>query len=151
MPTDEKPTKGKPSRTGTRTEKPWGYEDLLYSSSVFACKLLVINPEQRTSLQYHKKKTEAMSVVRGLARITIDEDQSTIHPPGSCVVIPPRYVHRVESIGIEPLVIFECSTPELDDVVRLEDDYDREVVDWYPGPDTECEYVIVREPKDEQE
>lgn len=99
--------------------KPWGREEWIAYNSFYCYKHIYINQGYRTSLQYHKKKTETIYIVKGEAQIIIDGEiiKAT---SGDCLTITPLSVHR--TIAKTDLVIYEISTPEIDDVIRLEDD-----------------------------
>lgn len=107
---------------GTRTEKPWGFEELLLNDR-YAVKKLHIERGCRLSLQYHEHKRETILVLQGAPLITLGERE--IRPAvGEVVDIPAGAVHRFEACD-EDVVLFEVSTPELEDVVRVDDDYGR--------------------------
>ncbi len=110
-----------------KTEKPWGFELLFAHTPEYAGKLIFIRKGHRLSLQYHKEKDETMYIYEGKARIEVEASDgqlvTSILQPGSCLRIPPLTKHRLEAI--EDTTVFEVSTPELEDVVRLEDDYGR--------------------------
>lgn len=107
--------------------KPWGKEIWFAQNENYAGKLLYVNKGARLSLQYHEKKTETQYLFSGKAKLTFglkeNELQEIILNPGDKFDIYPYTIHRVE--GIEDSIIFEVSTPELDDVVKLADDYGR--------------------------
>ncbi len=112
--------------------KPWGREDWLVVGERIAMKRLVVHAGQRFSLQvhagqrfslqYHERKEEAWLFVRGRARVTLG-DRVVEATPGTVVHVRPGTVHRVE--GLEESEFIEVSTPELQDVVRLADDFGR--------------------------
>ena len=110
-----------------KTEKPWGFELLFALTPKYAGKVIFVKKGHRLSLQYHKKKDETMYIYAGKARIEIEGSDgqltSSIAQPGYCIRIPPLTKHRVEAI--EDTTLLEVSTPELEDVERLEDDYGR--------------------------
>ena len=110
-----------------KTEKPWGFELLFASTSRYAGKVIFVKKGHRLSLQYHEKKDESMYIYEGKALLEIEGSNgrmvSTIVQPGHCIRIPPLTKHRLEAI--EDTTFFEVSTPELEDVKRLEDDYGR--------------------------
>lgn len=109
------------------TEKPWGYEELLVHTDKYAAKILTIMPGQRLSKQYHETKDETIYVVAGTLQLELGdgEDSNVVFlQVGECKRIPTGTVHRFGSWnGVVKL--FEVSTPELDDVVRIQDDYGR--------------------------
>lgn len=102
--------------------KPWGYEVLFAENDMYVGKILHINKGERLSLQYHNKKHETMYISTGSCKVTRN-DKTDMAGPGECFEIRPGMIHRVEAIN--ETEIFEVSTPELDDIIRLEDDYDR--------------------------
>jgi mannose-1-phosphate guanylyltransferase len=102
--------------------KPWGREDWLVVGERIVMKRLVVHAGQRFSLQYHERKEEAWLFVRGRARLTLGK-QETVVEPGAVIYVRPGTVHRVEAL--EEVEFIEVSTPELEDVVRLADDFGR--------------------------
>ena len=110
-----------------KTEKPWGFELLFAYTPKYAGKVIFVRKGHRLSLQYHEKKDETMYIYEGKALMEIGESDgqlvSNVVEPGHCIRIPPFTKHRIEAI--EDTTIFEVSTPELEDVKRLEDDYGR--------------------------
>ena len=104
------------------TEKPWGREELLVSAP-YVVKRLIVNEGHRISLQYHEKKHETWYVLEGFGIMLIG-DKMLNYVPGDMEVIEPGTVHRVTAVAGQT-VLLEVSTTELDDVVRLEDDYGR--------------------------
>ena len=107
----------------TIIEKPWGYERILEQNEHYVVKLLHLDPRSRTSLQYHKKKHETLILTSGMAYLTRDGLQEPMLI-GEPVVLAPTMHHRFGT-GELAADLIEVSTPELDDVVRLEDDYGR--------------------------
>lgn len=115
-----------------KIEKPWGYEVIWAKTDKYVAKFLHINPNSRLSLQFHRKKEETIYVLEGNLKLILDENSSQVSSgkesilgPGAVVHITPGRVHRFGA-GALPVVLCEVSTPELDDVVRLADDYKRE-------------------------
>ena len=110
-----------------RTEKPWGFELLFAHTSKYAGKVIFVRKGHRLSLQYHKKKDETIYIYQGKALIQIGGSDgqlvSSAAEPGYCVRIPPLTRHRFEAL--EDTTFLEVSTPELEDVIRLKDDYGR--------------------------
>ncbi|MDE2490576.1 MAG: cupin domain-containing protein [Elusimicrobia bacterium] len=107
-----------------RVDKPWGHELIFaLAPGKYAGKLLVIEKGKRLSLQYHRRKHESLYVLKG--RLTLRYGRATRSlGPGSAVAVPPRTVHRFEARRGR-VTLVEVSTTELDDVVRLSDDYGR--------------------------
>lgn len=109
-----------------RSARPWGAEVLWASTGAYAAKILEIAAGHRTSLQHHVRKTETLMVLDGelIAEVEhIGRIERRVLGPGQSLHLPPGTVHRLGSATGARLV--EVSTPELDDVVRHEDDYGR--------------------------
>jgi quercetin dioxygenase-like cupin family protein len=111
----------------TRVEKPWGYELHWAHTDRYVGKLIHVNAGHALSLQYHNLKDETIYLHSGKLLFEIDKgkglEQCEMHP-GERVHITPKTVHRMTAI--EDSDIFEVSTPELHDVVRLDDRYGRQ-------------------------
>ncbi|MFC1957549.1 cupin [Chloroflexota bacterium] len=110
-----------------KTEKPWGFELLFAHTPKYVGKLIFVKKGHRLSFQYHKQKDESMYFYQGKALIEIEGDDGklvqSVAEPGYALRLPPGTKHRVAAL--EDTTLFEVSTPELEDVVRLEDDYGR--------------------------
>jgi mannose-6-phosphate isomerase-like protein (cupin superfamily) len=109
-----------------RIEKPWGHEILFAVTEKYMGKILFIKKGHRLSLQYHKQKDETLYCLKGRARLIIKNDNMTsILPlaPDCSYHVEPMTIHRLEAI--EDTTLAEVSTPEAEDVVRVEDDYGR--------------------------
>lgn len=106
-----------------RTDKPWGYEELLSSNESYAMKKLVIKEGHRLSLQLHLHKRETWYIASGEGAATLGTTMFNLKPD-RVVDIPAGTQHRVFA-GKGDMVIIETSTPQLDDVVRIQDDYGR--------------------------
>ena len=104
------------------TPKPWGYGELLVHGP-YVLKRLHIRAGRRLSLQFHERKIETLMVADGTAEMTLDRAVCR-YGPGEVVHIPAGVVHRIAAVEGD-VDLFEASTPELDDLVRLEDDYGR--------------------------
>jgi mannose-6-phosphate isomerase-like protein (cupin superfamily) len=113
----------------TRVEKPWGYELHWAKTDRYVGKLIHVNAGHALSLQYHNQKDETIFLWSGRMTFEIAPDgkQEPVTRremrPGEAVHIVPKTVHRMTAIT--DCDIFEVSTPELDDVVRLQDMYGR--------------------------
>jgi len=106
-------------------QKPWGHEEIWAQTDKYVGKYLVINPGKRLSRQYHLKKEETIRVLSGELHLeTGDEKTLTILVPGDIFHVSPGVIHRFGADSLQTVLI-EVSTPELDDVVRLEDDFSR--------------------------
>lgn len=110
----------------TRVEKPWGYELIWARTERYVGKLLHINAGERLSLQYHRVKDETVHVQAGQMLFVVEEAGAMVERllgPGASYHIRPGTRHRM--IAVTDCDVLEASTPELDDVVRLEDKYGR--------------------------
>jgi mannose-6-phosphate isomerase-like protein (cupin superfamily) len=112
-----------------RVDKPWGHELIWAETERYVGKIIAIDPGKRLSLQYHERKDESVLVMRGTLRLHLEDasGQIQIHDlsPGEHCRVPVGRRHRFEALD-ERVEVVEVSTPELDDVVRLEDDFARE-------------------------
>lgn len=108
--------------------KPWGSEQIWAETADYVGKIISIAAGQRLSLQLHEEKDESILVVRGRLRLHTGDDAGSltwrILEEGESAHIPPGLVHRFEAVDDTDLI--EVSTPQLMDVIRLEDDYGRE-------------------------
>jgi len=102
--------------------KPWGREVWWAHCEAYAAKRLEVRGGQALSLQYHQRKHETLYVLVGRVRLRLGGEERVVGP-GHVAVISPGTIHRLEALT--DAVIFEVSTPDLDDVVRLEDRYGR--------------------------
>ena len=110
-----------------RVEKPWGEEIWFAHNDLYAGKLIRIKKGTRSSLQYHRQKHETIYIQRGVAKATLEDETGALVErtlrPGDVIENPPGRRHRLEAL--EDIELIEVSTPQLDDVVRVEDDYKR--------------------------
>lgn len=108
-------------------KKPWGNEILIETNKFYTVKKLFMKAGHKCSLQYHEIKHETIYILSGIMRLWIGKDKDSIEyktlEKGESFVVLPKTVHRMESI--EDCYYLESSTSELDDVVRLDDDYGR--------------------------
>lgn len=104
-------------------DKPWGREVWYAHNDRYAGKILEVHQGHVLSLQKHNVKHETLYLQSGLMRFTL-EDEVFEWGPGETVAIPPGNVHRMEAL--QDSIILEVSSPELDDLVRLEDRYGRD-------------------------
>jgi mannose-6-phosphate isomerase len=108
-------------------DKPWGHELLWAVTDRYVGKILHINKGEALSLQYHDRKDEYQYVIKGSVEIELGGPDGHLTPhrmsAGDTLHITPGTRHRITAL--EETDIFEVSTPEIDDVVRLEDRYGR--------------------------
>jgi mannose-6-phosphate isomerase-like protein (cupin superfamily) len=110
----------------TRVEKPWGYELHWAKTDRYVGKIIHVDAGHALSLQYHNRKDETILLWAGRLLFEIHREGQRVERemhPGESVHVAPGVVHRMTAL--EDCDIFEVSTPELDDVVRLEDRYGR--------------------------
>ena len=111
-----------------RVDKPWGHEVIWAHAPKYVGKLLVIETGKRLSYQLHEAKDEWIHVLSGRLLLTLENgagvDEERELSAGEGAHVPVRRRHRYT--GIETATLIEVSTPELDDVVRLSDDFGRE-------------------------
>ena len=108
-------------------EKPWGRELWIAHTDSYAMKIIYIKAGTRPSLQYHRVKREHIYVDQGQVRCELEQEDGSmtmeILGPGSVIEVIPGRKHRISAL--EETRLLEVSTPQLDDVVRVEDDYGR--------------------------
>lgn len=118
------------AETPRRVAKPWGHELWFAHTDRYAGKILYVKAGQRLSVQFHRDKDEASYLFTGRLLVSqgTSPDQLEVQEaqPGMSWRNEPGLVHTIEAL--EDSIVFEVSTPELDDVVRLSDRYGR-------GPD----------------
>ena len=110
-----------------KVDKPWGHELIWAVTDRYVGKVLHIKKGERLSLQFHRQKDETVMVWSGRMRLVHfregENEQHSDLGPGESFHITPGLRHRM--IALEDCEVFEVSTPELDDVVRLQDAYGR--------------------------
>ena len=108
-------------------EKPWGREIWFAHTNKYAGKILEVKKGERLSLQYHKKKSETLYIYKGKVKLTLEKDKNNLKEiilnTNDKYDIFPYTIHRVEAL--QNTQIFEVSSPELEDVERISDDYNR--------------------------
>jgi mannose-6-phosphate isomerase len=112
-----------------RVEKPWGYELIWAETKAYVGKVLFVKAGESLSLQFHRVKDESWLVQEGRAKVELGSAGDPllnveVVGPGASFRFRPGTVHRVTAL--EDTTILEVSTPDLEDVVRLEDRYGRE-------------------------
>lgn len=117
-----------PGSLPRRVDKPWGHEVIWAHTTKYVGKLLVLETGKRLSWQYHEAKDEWIHVLEGRLLLTLEDEAGVIGDtelgPGEGAWVPTGRKHRYTAIDRATLI--EVSTPELDDVVRLSDDFGRE-------------------------
>jgi quercetin dioxygenase-like cupin family protein len=117
-----------PASLPRRVDKPWGHEVIWAHAEKYVGKLLVIETGKRLSFQYHDVKDEWIHVLEGRLLLTLEDDGGVVRErelgAGEGARVPTGRKHRYTAI--ERATLIEVSTPELNDVVRLSDDFSRE-------------------------
>ncbi|MFN2466261.1 MAG: cupin [Candidatus Dormibacteria bacterium] len=111
-----------------RVEKPWGYELRFAITDKYLGKVIHVNRGEALSLQYHEAKDETLLITRGSMDLELMDDAGRMNThrmtEGNVVRIVPGRHHRMTAV--DDCEFFEVSSPEIDDVVRLEDRYGRQ-------------------------
>lgn len=111
-----------------RIDKPWGYELRWAVTDRYLGKVIHINRDQQLSLQYHVQKDESILVMSGLIDLVLEDEHGEVRThrmsAGMTARVRPGRRHRF--VAVEDSDLVEVSSPEIDDVVRLEDSYGRE-------------------------
>ena len=117
-----------PAREVKRVPKPWGYELIWAKTDDYVGKILFVRAGESLSLQFHREKDESWLVHSGRAQLDMAAPgekvpRTEVVGPGAAFRILPGTVHRVTAL--DDTTIIEVSTPQVEDVVRLEDRYGR--------------------------
>ena len=111
-----------------RVDKPWGWELIWAQTETYVGKILFVRAGHSLSLQFHREKEESWYVESGRAKLELGGVgdavlKAEVIAPGRCFHYRPGTVHRITAL--EDTTILEVSTPQIEDVVRLEDAYGR--------------------------
>ena len=109
------------------TKKPWGHEELLHQGYGYAVKKISLEASHRTSLHFHRVKHEHIYVLSGSMEVFIKtehEERTVIMNAGDHLAINPSEIHQMAGV-LSDCVYLESQTDDLEDVVRLADDYKR--------------------------
>ncbi len=109
-----------------RILKPWGYEEILEKNKFYVLKKLFMKKNHRCSLQFHKKKIETIFVVSGSLQVLYGKSKNlknVLLKKNQMITLKPFTVHRMAAKT--NCFYLEASTPQLKDVVRIQDDYKR--------------------------
>ena len=107
--------------------RPWGEYWVLDDATAHKVKRILVNPGQRLSLQYHHHRAEVWTIVQGIGTITLGEETKD-YTAGEVAQIPLGMHHRIENKTQKPVIFIEVQYGTYfgeDDIVRLEDDYNR--------------------------
>ena len=111
----------------TNELRPWGNFQVLCEENTFKIKKITVDPKSRLSYQYHDKRSELWYILSGKGIVTINDEKIELNV-GSTIKINKRDKHRIENNGSENLIFIEIQTGSYfgeDDIVRIEDDYNR--------------------------
>jgi mannose-6-phosphate isomerase len=111
-----------------RENRPWGFYEILLDTEYTKVKQITVNPSQKLSYQYHEKRKEYWTIVKGSAIIILD-DEKVFRNQGESIHIPLGSKHRIINESDEILIFIEVQTGESfdeEDIIRLEDDYGRQ-------------------------
>ena len=107
--------------------KPWGKEEWIELNNKYCFKKIYLNAGQRTSYQYHEKKLETTYVLDGKIEVLLENElgeiEKIIMQSGDNYTVKPLRKHRVTALT--DAIYLEASTPEVDDVIRIQDDSGR--------------------------
>jgi mannose-6-phosphate isomerase-like protein (cupin superfamily) len=111
----------------TRVTKPWGHELRFAITERYLGKVIRVRAGEQLSLQFHRQKDETLLMTHGRMDLQLEGEDGSMHTirmePGMSIRILPGRKHRM--VAVEDCEFFEVSSPEIDDVVRLEDKYGR--------------------------
>tara|TARA_Y100000768_G_scaffold30484_1_gene20160 strand:+ start:257 stop:607 length:351 start_codon:yes stop_codon:yes gene_type:complete len=110
-----------------QVKRPWGCFYVLHDEPTYKLKRIEVDPGERMSYQYHKKRSESWTIVKGTASIKIDGLVKN-YKKGETILIPQGVKHRIQNKTNEKVVFIEVQTGTYfgeDDIVRIEDDYNR--------------------------
>ena len=108
-------------------ERPWGRFFVLHDEPTYKLKRIEVDPGGRLSYQYHHKRSEVWTIVEGVGTITLNSEIKE-YSSGQTVIIPQGVKHRIENKSKKKVVFVEVQTGSYfgeDDIVRIEDDYNR--------------------------
>ena len=108
-------------------KRPWGSFFVIQESTTYKIKRIEVNSGQRLSYQYHNKRSEVWVIIQGNGVVTLN-DVERKYSAGDTILIPQGMKHRIENQGTETTVFIEVQTGSYfgeDDIVRLDDDYNR--------------------------
>tara|TARA_B100000575_G_scaffold46581_1_gene33742 strand:- start:30839 stop:31192 length:354 start_codon:yes stop_codon:yes gene_type:complete len=109
-------------------ERPWGRFIIVHEEPTYKLKKIEVNPGHRLSYQFHNKRSESWTIVKGSGEIILDGEKRSIKY-GDCIQINKKSKHRISNNSDSLLIFIEVQTGTYfgeDDIVRIEDDYLRE-------------------------
>lgn len=110
-----------------KEERPWGAFFVIHNEPTYKLKRIELNPKARISYQYHNKRSEVWTIVEGKGTITLDGVKRD-YKVGESIIISQGVKHRIENKGKYKVIFIEVQTGSYfgeDDIVRIQDDYNR--------------------------
>ncbi len=110
-----------------KEKRPWGTFENLLDTNYCKVKEITIKPGQSPSYQYHHKRSETWTIIKGTGEVTLDGEIKPVGPE-SIVIVPAKVKHKISNTGKKSLIFIEVQTGTYfgeDDIVRLEDKYGR--------------------------
>jgi mannose-6-phosphate isomerase-like protein (cupin superfamily) len=110
-----------------KEQRPWGSFENLLDSDICKVKQIIIKPNQAPSYQFHYKRSEVWVVVQGEGLLTLNDNDEVVSV-GSIIEVPLEVKHRIRNTSNIDLIFIEVQIGKYfgeDDIVRLEDDYNR--------------------------
>ncbi len=108
-------------------ERPWGRFYVIHDEPSYKLKRIEVDPGGRLSYQYHHKRSEAWTIIEGVGTITLD-GKIMDYSKGETILIPQGVKHRIHNSGKQKIILIEVQTGTYfgeDDIIRIEDDYNR--------------------------
>ncbi len=108
-------------------QRPWGKFFVIQESNDHKIKQIEVNSGHRLSYQYHNKRSEVWVIIQGQGKVCLDGDYKK-YKKNDIIIIPKGMKHRIENSGVDKTIFIEIQTGDYfgeDDIVRLEDDYNR--------------------------
>lgn len=108
-------------------ERPWGSFFVIANEPLYKIKRIEVDKGKRLSYQYHNKRSEVWTIIQGEGIITLN-DKPKKYIKGDTILVPQGVKHRIENTGSEKTIFIEVQTGSYfgeDDIVRIQDDYNR--------------------------
>ena len=108
--------------------RPWGKYEVIHNEDSCKVKKITVNPGQKLSYQYHHERAEVWTIIKGTLTIILD-DERVIREYGQSIRIPLGAKHRAWNETSDVVEFIEIQTGTYfgeDDIVRIEDDYNRQ-------------------------
>lgn len=109
------------------SNRPWGNYTVISNTPYYKLKRITIDPGHQISYQYHNKRSEVWTIVKGSGEVIVDGEMKPVNY-GDCIVINKKSKHRIKNNSDSVLEFIEVQTGTYfgeDDIIRIEDDYNR--------------------------